>query len=91
SVMPPGPGDMELYILAMDGEGNSRRISQSVQCRTPRQALIEAWLEAVAEDDGAMNRADSVTAPGQCKQYLINTFERVSADYAWSASPEAPL
>lgn len=91
AVTPREPGAMELFILAVDGEGNRRLIEQTVECRTPRQALIEAWVEAVAQDDGALNRADSVTAPGQCKQYLINVFERISADYAWAASPDVPL
>lgn len=91
SLTPPEPGEMNLSILAVDGEGNRQQITQSVECRTARQALIEAWMDAVAQDDGALNRADSVTAPGQCKQYLINVFERVSADYAWAASPETPL
>jgi hypothetical protein len=58
---------------------------------SPRDMLIDDWIQYIRDDDGTARKAVNIYSPGQCKRYLINSFAKVAARYAIGAYPDAPL
>ncbi|MEG0768038.1 MAG: hypothetical protein RR482_10005, partial [Clostridia bacterium] len=88
----PAEGDWaSLRIYRQDAQGETCVQYDTWELCSPKQALISQWIAAAEGEDGTMRRADNVTAPGQCKRYLINLFARVSEGFALAGYPNVKL
>jgi hypothetical protein len=86
--------DAERVILVAEGlrpgEEPVRRVWE-IRLGTPRDALLSAWMAIVAQDDGTYRRANTASAPGQCKRYLITQFAAISKGFCLTTYPRAAL
>ena len=80
-----------LRLMRRDAFGETTVRQKTWLLTSALRILIDSWIRAIEEDDGALRRSDSTTAPGQCKRYLINTFAGAAKGYYLEEYPFKPL